>query len=96
MKSEGYFSNLSQDGRVPLISVKDIGEIAADTLLKKESLNGDVFILGPELLTYDEVSDTLTKVVRLSLTVTMYRPLTSLPKSSGRRSFTPAPLLRRR
>jgi len=44
-----------EDGRVPFVSVDDIAEEAFKCLTKAESLNGEVFLLGPDLYTCDEV-----------------------------------------
>jgi len=55
IKNAGYFFSVKEDARIPLVSVKDVAEVAADYLTKEESLDGGLLILGPELLTYDEV-----------------------------------------
>jgi hypothetical protein len=44
------------DGRVPLVSADDIAKVAFEALVDKKSHNTDHIIVGPELLTYDEVS----------------------------------------
>jgi len=53
-KRDEIFS-VMEDGRVPFVSVDDIAEEAFKCLTKVESLNGEVFLLGPDLYTCDEV-----------------------------------------
>jgi len=43
------------DGRIPFISADDIAEVAFRALTDKASHNCDHRVLGPELLTYDDV-----------------------------------------
>ena len=46
------------DGLIPFISADDIADVAFKALTDKESHNCDYKILGPELLTYDQVRET--------------------------------------
>lgn len=55
IKNFGLFNTASQDGRVGFISIKDIAQAAVDALTKSDSLDGDVYIVGPELLSNDDV-----------------------------------------
>ena len=45
-----------QDGQIPFISADDIADVAVHALIDEKSHNCDHQILGPELLTYDQVS----------------------------------------
>ncbi|KIK05666.1 hypothetical protein K443DRAFT_3675 [Laccaria amethystina LaAM-08-1] len=51
----------------------DIAKAASDALLNKKSWNADQYILGPKLLSYDEVAALLTQVLGREIT---YRRLT--------------------
>ena len=51
-------------GKLPFVAAEDIAAVAARALTDKEPHNADHVILGPELLTYDDVSSSLS----LSLT----------------------------
>jgi uncharacterized protein YbjT (DUF2867 family) len=44
-----------EDGRIPFISADDIAEVAFRALTDKTPHNCDHRVLGPELLTYDDV-----------------------------------------
>ncbi|KAF1817240.1 NAD(P)-binding protein [Eremomyces bilateralis CBS 781.70] len=52
-----------QDGQIPFISADDIAEVAFHALTDEKSHNCDHRILGPELLTYDDIAATLSKVL---------------------------------
>jgi festuclavine dehydrogenase len=43
------------DGMIPFISADDIAEVAYHVLTDDKSSNCDLRILGPDLLTYDDV-----------------------------------------
>lgn len=45
----------SEDGKMGFISADDIAEVIADALLVEKSYNTDFIIVGPELLSYDQV-----------------------------------------
>ena len=47
--------SVAKDGRLAFVSVDDIAKAALDALLDEKSWNSDRYILGPELLSYDEV-----------------------------------------
>ena len=44
-----------EDGEIPFISADDIADVAFKALTDEESHNCDYKVLGPELLTYDQV-----------------------------------------
>ena len=52
----GKIYTACQDGKIPFISADDIAEVAFYALTNEKSYNCDMRILGPELLTYDDVS----------------------------------------
>jgi festuclavine dehydrogenase len=45
----------TQDGKIPFISADDIADVAYHALTDDKAPNCDLRILGPELLTYDQV-----------------------------------------
>jgi len=47
--------SFAKDGHVAFVSVDDIAKAVSDALLDKKSWNTNRYILGPELLLYDEV-----------------------------------------
>ncbi|KAI1084745.1 NAD(P)-binding protein [Whalleya microplaca] len=53
----------TQDGQIPFISADDIAEVAYHALTDEKSYNCDFRILGPENLTYDQIAETLSKVL---------------------------------
>lgn len=46
-----------EDGLIPFISADDIAGVAFKALVDEESHNCDYKVLGPELLTYDQVRE---------------------------------------
>jgi len=65
---ESSFPSIAGDGRFPFIGVEDIAAAAFDALTKKESSNNDLYILGPDAYSYDEVRDLTSDLPKLSLT----------------------------
>ena len=53
--NDSEIGSVAKDGRVAFVSVDDIAKAALDALLDKKSRNTDRYIVGPELLSYDEV-----------------------------------------
>jgi uncharacterized protein YbjT (DUF2867 family) len=45
----------AQDGQIPFISADDIADVAYHALTDAQAPNCDLRVLGPELLTYDDV-----------------------------------------
>jgi festuclavine dehydrogenase len=45
----------TQDGKIPFISADDIADVAYHALTDDKAPNCDLRVLGPEVLTYDEV-----------------------------------------
>ena len=59
IKEEGKIYTACQDGKIPFVSARDIAAVAFHALTDLKPHNTDYRILGPEFLTYDEVSDRL-------------------------------------
>lgn len=55
IKDEGKIYTSCGDGKIPFISATDIAAIAFHSLVAEKPPNDMYRILGPELLTYDEV-----------------------------------------
>jgi festuclavine dehydrogenase len=55
IKAEGKIYTACGDGKIPFISATDIAAVAFRALTDENSHNTDYRVLGPELLTYDEV-----------------------------------------
>lgn len=56
VRAEGRAYSASGGGRIPWVSKTDIAACAYSALTVEEPPNGDYIILGPELLSYGEVS----------------------------------------
>lgn len=57
IKTEGRIYTACEDGKIPFVSAADIAAVAFHALTDIKPHNTDYRILGPELLTYDEVCD---------------------------------------
>lgn len=55
IKDESKIYSAAGDGRVPFVSADDIARVAFHALTDEKPHNTDHIILGPELLTYDQV-----------------------------------------
>lgn len=52
------------DGKVWLVSAKDIGEAVAEKLTSSDPIHGEALILGPELLSYGEARLTILEPIQ--------------------------------
>ncbi|KAF8646465.1 hypothetical protein AX16_007202 [Volvariella volvacea WC 439] len=68
IKRRNEIPSTTKQGKVPFISVDDITDVAKESLLADKAANTDTIIVGPELLTYDEVAEILTEVVGRKIT----------------------------
>lgn len=55
IKNQGKLYTATGNGKAPFVSADDIAAVAYRALTDEKSHNTDYFILGPELLNYDEV-----------------------------------------
>lgn len=55
IKEQGKVYTACGDGKIPFVSADDIAAVAFRALTDEKPHNTDIMILGPELLTYDEV-----------------------------------------
>ncbi|KAF6749814.1 hypothetical protein DFP72DRAFT_818282, partial [Ephemerocybe angulata] len=56
------------NAKVPMISVKDIGRFASEALLKDKIDITEMKVLGPELVTFDQAAEILTRVLGRKIT----------------------------
>jgi len=56
IREEGKVYSAAEDGRIPWVSVEDIAAVGFRALVDEKSMDKDPVILGPELLSYDDVS----------------------------------------
>ncbi|KAF2260931.1 NAD(P)-binding protein [Lojkania enalia] len=64
IKEESQFYTAAEDGKIPFVSADDISEAAFCFLTgKKEFENRDYMILGPALLSHDEIAVILSNVL---------------------------------
>ena len=56
IKNEGKVYSATGDGKIPWVSADDIAAVAVQTLTMAEAPNTEYLVLGPELLSYDDVS----------------------------------------
>ncbi|GAD92332.1 hypothetical protein NFIA_095230 [Paecilomyces variotii No. 5] len=60
IKNEGKVYTACGQGKIPFISATDIAAVAYRALTDPKSYNCDYRILGPELLTYDDIAEKLS------------------------------------
>ncbi|OZJ04494.1 hypothetical protein BZG36_02663 [Bifiguratus adelaidae] len=73
IKGEGKIYTACGDGKIPFVSATDIAAVAFRALTDEKPYNTDYRVLGPELLTYDEIAAKLSsclgrEVVHVKLT----------------------------
>ena len=56
IKNESKLYSATQDGKIPWVSAEDIAAVGFHSLIDETPHNTDHIILGPELLSYDDVS----------------------------------------
>ncbi|CAA7263556.1 unnamed protein product [Cyclocybe aegerita] len=63
-------ASVTKNGKIPFIGVDDIAKAAFDALLAEKSSNSDFYVVGPELLTYDQATEILSEVIGRKITHT--------------------------
>ncbi|KAJ5836789.1 NAD(P)-binding protein [Penicillium robsamsonii] len=63
MAAENMIYSAAQDGKIPFVSAEDIAAVAFRALTDPVPHNTDHVILGPELLTYDDVAQILSTLL---------------------------------
>ncbi|KAK0457592.1 uncharacterized protein EV420DRAFT_1480652 [Desarmillaria tabescens] len=70
IRKQNTIMSASGDGRIGFISADDIADLVVSALSDEKSHNTDHILLGPELLTYDDVADIFTEVLGRKITHT--------------------------
>ncbi|KAF8646741.1 hypothetical protein AX16_007082 [Volvariella volvacea WC 439] len=68
IKSKSEIPSTTKQGKVPFVSAEDVAEAAKVSLLADTAPNTDTILVGPELLSYDEVTEILSEVVGRKIT----------------------------
>ncbi|KAK4205228.1 hypothetical protein QBC40DRAFT_323156 [Triangularia verruculosa] len=63
IKRESKIYSATEDGKIPWVSADDVAGVAVRALVGGEAMNTEWIVLGPELLSYDEVAKILTEVL---------------------------------
>ncbi|KAG9236061.1 hypothetical protein BJ875DRAFT_248469 [Amylocarpus encephaloides] len=63
IKNENKINSACGDGKIPFISANDIARMAFTVLTKPMKLENSYRLIGPELLTFDQCADILTRVL---------------------------------
>ncbi|KAF9474125.1 NAD(P)-binding protein [Pholiota conissans] len=56
------------DGRTPFVSTEDIAQVAFEALTAESSLNKDILIFGPKLLSNDDVAELFSSILGRKIT----------------------------
>ncbi|KAK3329743.1 hypothetical protein B0H66DRAFT_634881 [Apodospora peruviana] len=63
IKEEGKVYSATGDGKIPWVSADDIAAVAVRALTMPDPVNTEYMVLGPELLSYDDIAHTLSEVL---------------------------------
>ncbi len=63
IRDEGRIYTATGNGKIPFCSADDIAALAFHALTASKSPNREIFVLGPELLSYDDVADAFSKAL---------------------------------
>ncbi|KAF9041404.1 hypothetical protein BJ165DRAFT_1350106 [Panaeolus papilionaceus] len=63
IRTENAFISVAGDGKIPFVSVDDIAQAALDGLTSTKPANKEYYVVGPELLTYDEAAKLLSEII---------------------------------
>ncbi|KAK0618057.1 hypothetical protein B0T17DRAFT_591954 [Bombardia bombarda] len=63
IKDECRVYSATSDGKIPWVSADDIAAVAVQTLTRAEPPNTEYLVLGPELLSFQNIADTLSDVL---------------------------------
>jgi len=63
IRDKDMICSATRDGKIPWVSVDDIAMVAYRALVDEPSHNTEHLVLGPELLSYDDVAEILTKAL---------------------------------
>lgn len=68
IKGESKIYSATEEGRVPFVSAEDIARVAFRALTDARPHNTEHLILGPELLSYDDIAEILSSVLGSKVT----------------------------
>ncbi|CAA7268487.1 unnamed protein product [Cyclocybe aegerita] len=60
--------SVTKTARLPFVAIEDIAQAAFDALVAEKSANTDVYVIGPELWSYDGVAAALTEILGRKIT----------------------------
>ncbi|KAK1832820.1 hypothetical protein QBC39DRAFT_347552, partial [Podospora conica] len=63
IRDESKIYSATGDGKIPWVSADDIAAVAVQVLTRGERANTEFLVLGPELLSYDDVARILSEVL---------------------------------
>ncbi|KAM7206590.1 hypothetical protein V8F33_000233 [Rhypophila sp. PSN 637] len=84
IRDEGKIYSATGDGKIPWISADDIAAVAVQALTMPVAPNTEFLVLGPELLSYDDIASTLSDVLGKRI---VHVDLTSSDLERRHRSF---------
>ncbi|KAJ3550386.1 hypothetical protein NMY22_g524 [Coprinellus aureogranulatus] len=68
IRERNEFTTVIPTAKVPFVSAEDIGRVAFKALTSEKNDRTDQYVVGPELLTYDQVADILSEVLGRKIT----------------------------
>ncbi|KAK4173637.1 hypothetical protein QBC36DRAFT_194129 [Triangularia setosa] len=63
IRSESKIYSATEGGKIPWVSADDIASVAVRALTAEDAPNTEWMVLGPELLSYDEIAEMLTDIL---------------------------------
>ena len=64
IKASNTFQTVIPKGKIPFVSTEDIGQAAYEAIVNPSTLSSnEVFLIGPDLLSYDEVRASLCSLL---------------------------------
>ncbi|KAK3949283.1 hypothetical protein QBC32DRAFT_40432 [Pseudoneurospora amorphoporcata] len=63
IKDENKLYSATNEGKIPWVSADDIAAVAVQALTMEDAPNTEYLVLGPELLGYDDIANTLSSVL---------------------------------
>lgn len=63
IRDEGKIYTATGNGKIPFCSADDIAALAFHALTTPEPPNREIFVLGPELLSYDDVAQVFSRAL---------------------------------
>ncbi|KAJ2917889.1 hypothetical protein MD484_g2501, partial [Candolleomyces efflorescens] len=74
IREHDEFKSVMPNAKIPLISVAEIAEVARQAFLNEKNERTEQRIIGPELVTYDQVAEILTEVLCRKITHKVVTP----------------------